>query len=1298
MNERFNLQRKNKRPIEIRQDISHQKQSSDDFYNHRKRKFSPDRSYHLTRSPSPSDFRQKRQHCSSNNYSGHHDTEKNLKIKRQALLTKTTSHLYIKCQNQESLIASLKRRKKPIHIHCYNKLLSLLSKTNQFGKAESLYESIDLKNKDIFTETTMIQVYAAQEKYQQAETLYESIGQKDKDIITKTTMIQVYAKQKKYRQAEKLYESIDQKYKDIAIKNTMIQIYAEQKKYREAETLYDNIDQGDKDIVTKTIMIQVFAEQGKYREAEILYEKVELEDRTIITKTIMIQTYAVQEKYREAETLYDSIELEARTIVTKTTMIQVYAAQGKYCEAETLYDNIDQKEKDIFTINTMIKIYAEQKKYRQANTLYDSTDQEDKDIVTKTMMVQVYAAQEKYPEAENLYDSIEQKEKNIFIKNAMIKVYAAQGKYRETENLYDSIDQKEKDIITKTTMIQAYAAQRKYREAENLYDSIDQKEKDIFTKNTMIQVYAKQEKIFQAEALYENIDPQERNIITYIIMSRILLNHFNLNMLADLTDILSKMTLLLSTLKYSDYLSFLSKTVYRFHQLLDCLPSKIKPQRREYYASRLEAIKNQFYALLNDLYQHVTHKKYSPSLRDAWLIHAHLQKECTPVYTHPTADECNRLQNAAWEKLNHPPTALNKNVSDSISIAEVNIAGKKIRDYIINDSIYHELGIAQQFGSYIIVKFDRPMKASKIPLYITFDGEDYRTDILGGSKLKAKMSSASYGGMIAVPLAAGDYFTKWFTNQESFWYGQRAFLPEEEGMNNIGSKGEYTVGVIPDELKFPVFFGFLTLGDGCGFVKKSSIATAMGIKQAQVAKETSSFTTYQAWQHYPAATYREVVKEWMDNAAPKLQAYKNNEINNTSSNTATQLHGYFLGNIPKVSATILPAKGNKVIFPALPNWLNCTAKGAIIGRNPYSAKVLQTLNPEDIDFSTALNQLVCFQYTLTGYSKSANNNECCGHFFKGILVVLEDNIWPQEFADCNILVSTKDQKLSQSWSTANDRSCSQQAKSPERISVHGVLVRTKTISQVAAVPAKIAKKLNADYDGDEIDKILGETLPRTMQMVAKESQSALPNPKLPKTFTPRESIGNYKKMVELRQPLLERFTTIANLLYYLSLKQKQELAVKMAKTHILKEILGSAWKTQLGIELNENDDLLIMQAEIQVGLKCGEDRYKTTIPCNLVLERAKQYEKELSHYHSSLSVPYGRKLKEKLEIAVTNNNPHEKIAAILQPALQTTKGTNIVDKVHRSLIRFFSTPSSANKNQDEYISNDDEEEITLSTT
>jgi pentatricopeptide repeat protein len=1198
MNERFDLRRKNKRPIETER---HQQQSRDDFYNPRKRKLSSDRSYHLTRSPSPPDFHQKRQRCSSNSHGGHHDTEKNLnieinhrsnvhkrrhdqdsdsrsikmqntntnyshkKIKRQTPPENISSRLYIECQKQEDLIASLQQQKKPIYIRCYNKLLSLLCKTNQFEKSESLYESIDQQNKDIVTKTTMIKVYAKQGKYQKAETLYESINQQDKDIIIQNTMIKVYAAQEKYRKAENLYESIDQQDKDIVTKNTVIKVYAAQGKYHEAENLYGSIDQQDKDIVTKT------------------------------------------------------------------TMIQVYVAQGKYHEAENLYDSIDQQDKDIVTQNTMIKVYA------------------------------------------------------------------AQEKYREAENLYDSIDQEDKDIVTKTTMIQVYAAQGKYREAENLYDSIDQQDKDIVTKTIMIQVYAEQDKIFQTEALYKNIDQKDRDIITYITMSRILLNHFNLNMLAVLTDILNNMALLLPTLKYSDNLFYLSKTVYRFYQLLDCLSSKIKPQRREYYASQLETIKSKFHELLNDLYQHVSHREYSPSLRDAWLIHTYLQKECTPVYTRPTADECNRLQNVAWEKLNHPPTALNQNASDSVSIAEVNIAGKKIRDYLINDSIYHELGIAQQFGSYIIVKFDRPMKASKIPLYVTFDGKDYRTDILGGSKLKAKMNSASYGGMIAVPLAAGDYFTKWFINQESFWYGQRAFLPEEEGMNNIGSKGEYTVGVIPDELEFPVFFGFLTPGDGCGFVKKSSIATAMGIKQAQVAKETSSFTTYQAWQHYPAATYREVVKEWMDNAAPKLQAYKNNEINNTSSNIAAQLYGYFLGNIQKVSATILPAKGNKVIFPALPDWLNCTAKGAIIGRNPYSAKVLQTLNPEDIDFSTALNQLVCFQYTLTGYSKSANNNECCGHFFKGILVVLEDNIWPQEFADCNILVSTKDQKLSQSWSTANDRSCSQQAKSPERISVHGVLVRTKTISQVAAVPAKIAKKLNADYDGDEIDKILGETLPRTMQMVAKESQSALPNPKLPKTFTPRESIGNYKKMVELRQPLLERFTTIANLLYYLSLKQKQELAVKMAKTHILKEILGSAWKTQLGIELNENDDLLIMQAEIQVGLKCGEDRYKTTIPCNLVLERAKQYEKELRHYHPRLSIPYGRKLKEKLEIAVTNNNPHEKIAAILQPALQTTKGTNIVDKVHRGLIRFFSTPSSANKIQGEYISDDDEgkEEITL---
>ena len=107
---------------------------------------------------------------------------------------------------------------------------------------------------------------------------------------------------------------------------------------------------------------------------------------------------------------------------------------------------------------------------------------------------------------------------------------------------------------------------------------------------------------------------------------------------------------------------------------------------------------------------------------------------------------------------------------EPIKIDIINERGKKTGEYTLNDSIYRQIGLEKAFGNYVIIKFDKQVKASKMPLFVHYEDKMYRTDVLGGTKLKSKSGEGNYGGLIAVPIESGEFFKTVLTYDESFWY------------------------------------------------------------------------------------------------------------------------------------------------------------------------------------------------------------------------------------------------------------------------------------------------------------------------------------------------------------------------------------------------------------------------------------------------------------------------------------------------------------------------------------------------
>jgi hypothetical protein len=342
--------------------------------------------------------------------------------------------------------------------------------------------------------------------------------------------------------------------------------------------------------------------------------------------------------------------------------------------------------------------------------------------------------------------------------------------------------------------------------------------------------------------------------------------------------------------------------------------------------------------------------------------------------------------------------------------------------------------------------------------------------------------------------------------------------------------------------------------------------------------------------------------------------------------------------------------------------------GSTIGRNPYDSRKLQVIKQDSIVCSNELTNLTAFQYSLTGYTHEGKG----GGFFKGILTVIDEQLWPKEYRDCNILVSSKDQKLCHDWINSTLKSEAQNAKSFTKMVLRGVLaVKQHYCNNLIGIPLKIAELSAGDYDGDEYNIVSIAKLDIHKLALMLEHKKQLPNPKINKTFTPKTTIGNYSAVIHFNNNIIQRWSTIYNVFCTLNKEERQQFYELMSPTNILKDLTPESYmekcKSPKEIVLNE----------IQLGLKYGQDSFKTKVPYLLLLIRAKQYERALRQWNKLLSIPYGSKFKGNLSTEVAevfkfSQNKQEasaKIKPLLFSVLKEKKGYNIVAKTQRTLAK-----------------------------
>ena len=549
------------------------------------------------------------------------------------------------------------------------------------------------------------------------------------------------------------------------------------------------------------------------------------------------------------------------------------------------------------------------------------------------------------------------------------------------------------------------------------------------------------------------------------------------------------------------------------------------------------------------------------SVLEAYLFNHYLKIEFTPEHEQLSLEDFKSIQEAANYNLEQEKTL------PSFNLKTVDIDGALLGVTTVRNSVFHAV-TNSQLGDYVIVKFTQPVK--NIPLFINHEGITYRTDIFGGSKLRGKFSDGDYGSLIAVTLRAGEFFRQWFTSEESFWYAQRAFLAHTKANASKTIHGPLKIATVPDKTKLTIR-DKLIVQDGFGYIKSSKVAQLKLNNVDRMAMRDAKNVPFEALHAYECEGNRNATEE-LFNAAKNEYLLRRNYVTPKVQAKA------FACTVPKHTAIGVPVLGKNVILSSKALWGDFVKDGVMIGKNPYSARNLQFADSNGISWLPSLEKLKVFQYSLTGFYAD-NTNEVVGSFFKGLLGVIPDNDWPAEYYDADIIVSSKDQKLNQSWISSDEKNSDQDKK--QQIRLNGVLVIIQELhkKQLVGIPLSMAERLGTDYDGDEYDILSAINFPSVADLVRSESKTAILNPKIAKSFTPRQSAGNYARILSLRKPLLETWVSILKRFYHLDRQQRIDFAAAMAPTNLLEQWLVN------GLSDDHASDLDIVVIEMQVGIK-----------------------------------------------------------------------------------------------------------------
>ncbi len=691
-------------------------------------------------------------------------------------------------------------------------------------------------------------------------------------------------------------------------------------------------------------------------------------------------------------------------------------------------------------------------------------------------------------------------------------------------------------------------------------------------------------------------------------------------------------------------------------------------------------------------------KAFDASNLELLLIQCYLPRSqwIAPPFEEWSDARCDALVWKVWGELAGAPRRMDGGSSLRIEVFEER-AGTRKSVRVLDSSVYQTL-FGSAFRAPALIELDSGTRPDNLNAYW---GDAYgaggraqaeplwrRNDLFRGGANQASENGSAH--LWSVPVEAGRFFARhWLTSRESRCYAQRAFLPEEHRIESAdkprgrGSvpatpalKGEFAISAIPDSAPSAFVpkgdWGVLRPYDGCGFIHEDLARQLIGDeKYERLAARTRvrhlpaiGSVPAQALVHYSAKgeQLKAIVDEFHRGAQAAFTTPLSQQARIPSAGKLG--HAARMGGPVNVNLTAVPASGRQALLADTPENRAMGVDGLLAGRAPFDNRGVLFLPRETIGYAEVLNHACALQVTATGYvhlKRDPGDSRMPldgapgpevpeSRFYKGLLVVLPKEAWPDSHPHTRIVVSAKDLKLCSGFDSLQSKLARQNPEQQEHVQLRGCLVVKQVLEHLVAIPplppspsAALAEgdfpsmmRMGGDFDGDLVRVASAGAVPTLARRVAHQNREQTGSPKMPKTFH-RDRFGDLdmQKLRELRGTLVQDASLVMERVLSLPAGKREVLVHELSGTHVLDEIFQledgrpGEWKALAG--LGEHFDQLgagkqarrLIRREMEVIVKSATDLEKTEIAYEVLRERTKQYKAALRD-ENARQKPWGK--------------------------------------------------------------------------
>lgn len=613
----------------------------------------------------------------------------------------------------------------------------------------------------------------------------------------------------------------------------------------------------------------------------------------------------------------------------------------------------------------------------------------------------------------------------------------------------------------------------------------------------------------------------------------------------------------------------------------------------------------------------------------------------------------NHQPKIAWseepKQVSQPQKQSNQKEIETIDVSEdkkvtvdiIDIYGDKVGEREIVNPIFNKIVGDNQ--SFVIVELPGDTVSERdIQRSITYKNKTYHINMSGGSSVKSSDKEDIPGKLYGIEKEAIDVLKNMFGFEESAYYMHRALFPTTEA----GVSGTIKGRAIPLEKDVKNTFKLrdkdtvIQVDDGWGYIKES-LAEKIQKDNKQLSKrqrkENSAHISYQMLQWFDDEDPG-VINELTQKGINEWKRLQENDRSYLLAERGQYLSAYPMKSLQSIltaghpSAEIgvaMPVSGKNVVIPSKKDtegkdssrYAKHLPGDISVIRSPADKQNFRPVEQSNVDNTSELSELIGgmegLQYTWTGRQQQGKKDgDGLLTFFKGMLGVIEDKSWPEEWNGVDVVVCSKDRKLFEKWerdssleknpseNTNIETDRAAMSKVQQDFSITGSLVATQWYDKgnFVGVPSHIQKWLGGDYDGDEIAMIFGNNNPELQRYIQEKAfKEEQINPKLTKTFKHNPGGNHAHRIMAMRSSNVGIWSTIAARVRSLhpSFRSKMAEATKN----------GRLWRDE---ELEGISEETKMEKEIQLGIKVGTDGYKTHVNVSDFEKRAKTYKKELN--------------------------------------------------------------------------------------